>query len=141
MGVSAGLDLRGVRAGSGDSEMARTARGAHGRGRRSKRELVEGQSQARRVVGAGHGSHRREAQLMDSMRGADPSDIARHPDVPGPMAHRQRLEATLAGRPVDRPPVSFWHHFPGRDHTPELLADATVAFYRRFDVDLVKLMP
>jgi uroporphyrinogen decarboxylase len=57
------------------------------------------------------------------------------------MAHRQRLEAMLAGRPVDRPPVSFWHHFPGRDHTPELLADATVAFYQRFDVDFVKLMP
>ncbi len=78
---------------------------------------------------------------MDSMRGADPSEIARHFDAPGPMAHRQRLEATLAGRRVDRPPVSFWYHFPGQDHTPDLLADATVAFYRRFDVDFVKLMP
>ena len=78
---------------------------------------------------------------MDSLRGADPSDVARQRDMPGLMTHRQRLEATLAGRPVDRPPVSFWHHFPGRDHTPELLADATVTFYRRFDVDFVKLMP
>ncbi len=78
---------------------------------------------------------------MDRMRRADPSEIARHLDVPGPMTHRQRLEATLAGRAVDRPPVSFWHHFPGRDHTPNMLADATVAFYRRFDVDFVKLMP
>lgn len=78
---------------------------------------------------------------MDRMRRADPSESARRLDLPGPMTHRQRLEATLAGRAVDRPPVSFWHHFPGRDHTPELLADATVAFHRRFPVDFVKLMP
>ncbi len=76
-----------------------------------------------------------------TMRRIDTCENKTHPDMPGPMTHRQRLQATLAGRRPDRPPVSFWHHFPGHDHTPELLADATVAFYRRFPVDVVKLMP
>lgn len=57
------------------------------------------------------------------------------------MSHRTRLEAAFKGLPVDRPPVSFWQHFPGRDHTVDLLVAATVDFQRRFDLDLVKLMP
>jgi len=57
------------------------------------------------------------------------------------MSHRTRLEAAFKGLPVDRPPVSFWRHFPGRDHTVDLLVAATVEFQRRFDLDLVKLMP
>ncbi|HWE61074.1 MAG TPA: uroporphyrinogen decarboxylase family protein [Chloroflexota bacterium] len=59
----------------------------------------------------------------------------------GGMSHRERLQAALKGLPVDRTPVSFWQHFPGRDHTADLLVAATVAFQRRVDLDLVKLMP
>ena len=61
--------------------------------------------------------------------------------TPPRLSSRERLAAVLAGEEPDRVPVSFWHHFPGRDHTSELLADATVEFYRRYAVDLVKLMP
>ena len=57
------------------------------------------------------------------------------------MSHRERVQATLNGQPADRPPVSLWHHFPGDDETARGLADATVRFQRRYDVDLVKLMP
>jgi len=57
------------------------------------------------------------------------------------MSHRARLEAAFKGQPVDRVPVSFWRHFPGRDHTAALQIAATVEFQRRFDLDLVKLMP
>lgn len=57
------------------------------------------------------------------------------------MMHRERIRATLDGRPTDRPPISLWHHFPGEDGTAGALANATVRFQRQFDVDLVKLMP
>ncbi len=57
------------------------------------------------------------------------------------MTHRERVQAALRGDPVDRPPLSLWFHFPNRDRTPEGLADATIDFQRRCDIDLVKLMP
>jgi uroporphyrinogen decarboxylase len=57
------------------------------------------------------------------------------------MSHRARLEASFKGLPVDRTPVTFWQHFPRHDHTADLLAAATIDFQRRFDLDLVKLMP
>lgn len=68
----------------------------------------------------------------DSVTGGQPA---------GDMSHRELLAAAFKGLPVDRVPVSFWRHFPGRDHTAELLAAATIDFQRRFDLDLVKLMP
>ena len=40
----------------------------------------------------------------------------------------QRVEAALAGAHPDRPPLSFWQHFPGRDRTAAGLAQATIAF-------------
>jgi uroporphyrinogen decarboxylase len=57
------------------------------------------------------------------------------------MSPRERVAAAFRNEAVDRPPVSYWQHFPGRDHTAALLAEATVAFQRRHDLDLVKLMP
>lgn len=60
---------------------------------------------------------------------------------PTAMTHRERVQATLQSAPVDRPAISLWHHFPGRDDTATALADATVAFQQRYDCDLVKLMP
>ena len=57
------------------------------------------------------------------------------------MTHRERIRATLTGQSVDRPAISLWHHFPGQDETARGLADATVRFQRRYDLDLVKLMP
>jgi uroporphyrinogen decarboxylase len=56
------------------------------------------------------------------------------------MTKRERVLAALARRPVDRPPVAFWRHVPDVDHTAQGLADAMLAFHRRFDLDLIKVM-
>jgi uroporphyrinogen decarboxylase len=57
------------------------------------------------------------------------------------MTKWQRVEAALAGEDPDRPPLSFWQHFPGRDRTATGLAQATIEFQQTYDLDLVKLMP
>ncbi|HXX36841.1 MAG TPA: uroporphyrinogen decarboxylase family protein [bacterium] len=62
-------------------------------------------------------------------------------DGQGTMGRCERIRAALRREPTDRPAISLWRHFPGQDGTPRGLADATVAFQRAYDVDLVKLMP
>jgi uroporphyrinogen decarboxylase len=54
---------------------------------------------------------------------------------------RERLLATIDGRPTDRPPVSFWGHAYHRESTAEDLADATLEFWSRYEWDFVKLNP
>lgn len=56
------------------------------------------------------------------------------------MTKRERIAAALGRRPVDRPPVAFWRHVPELDHDPRRLADAMLAFHRRWDLDLIKVM-
>jgi len=56
------------------------------------------------------------------------------------MTKRERVLAAVARRPVDRPPVAFWRHVPDVDHRPDGLADAMLAFHRRWDLDLIKVM-
>jgi uroporphyrinogen decarboxylase len=57
------------------------------------------------------------------------------------LSKRERLEATIEGRPVDRPAVALWRHWPGDDQRGENLARATVEFQRTFDFDFIKFMP
>lgn len=57
------------------------------------------------------------------------------------MNKRERLEATIAGQAADHIPVALWRHFPGDDQSPDSLADATIAFQRRWDFDFVKVTP
>jgi len=57
------------------------------------------------------------------------------------MSKRQRLEATVAGEPVDRVAVALWRHWPGDDQRAEDLARATLDFQRRFDFDFIKVTP
>lgn len=57
------------------------------------------------------------------------------------MSKRQRLEATVAGQPVDRPAVALWRHWPVDDQRAEDLARATLAFQRTFDFDFIKVTP
>jgi len=57
------------------------------------------------------------------------------------MTKSERVRAALAGRPVDRVPVSFWRHFPEIDLDPLSLAEALVSFHRRYDLDFIKVMP
>lgn len=56
------------------------------------------------------------------------------------MTKIERVDASLAGREYDRPPVSFWYHF-GVQHAPgERIADLSLEFLRIYDLDYLKLM-
>lgn len=55
--------------------------------------------------------------------------------------HRERLEACLSGKKLDRVPVMLWRHFPVDDQEPLRLAAATVQFQKQFDFDAVKVTP
>ncbi len=57
------------------------------------------------------------------------------------MNKRERVYAALYGEPVDRLPVSLWRHFHKQDQAPEGLARATLEFFRRYDLDLIKVTP
>ncbi|MBI1878991.1 MAG: uroporphyrinogen decarboxylase, partial [Chloroflexi bacterium] len=57
------------------------------------------------------------------------------------MNKRERVYAALEGQPVDRVPLSLWRHFHRQDQTPAGLAAATLAFYEKYDFDLIKLTP
>ena len=56
------------------------------------------------------------------------------------MTKRERVLSATRRGPVDRPPVSFWRHVPDVDHTAAGLADAMLAFQRKWDLDFVKVM-
>jgi uroporphyrinogen decarboxylase len=51
---------------------------------------------------------------------------------------RERVMAAIAGRAVDRVPLSFWLHNFAREHSAEALADETLRLYRTFDWDFLK---
>jgi uroporphyrinogen decarboxylase len=57
------------------------------------------------------------------------------------MNKRERVYAALEGQPVDKVPLSLWRHFHKQDVTPAGLASATLAFYKKYDFDLIKLTP
>jgi len=54
---------------------------------------------------------------------------------------RQRLEATIAGERVDRPPVALWRHWPGDDQDAAALAAAHLKWQADYDWDVVKVGP
>ncbi len=52
----------------------------------------------------------------------------------------ERVRATLAGKPADRPPFTVWYHF-GNQHAPaERAAVAHLEFFEAYDLDLLKVM-
>ncbi|MEO5819583.1 MAG: uroporphyrinogen decarboxylase family protein, partial [Vicinamibacteraceae bacterium] len=53
---------------------------------------------------------------------------------------RERVNRALAGRDVDRLPISLWHHFGLEKDGPARHAQATLAFHRDYRTDLVKVM-
>lgn len=57
------------------------------------------------------------------------------------MTKAERIQRAVERKPVDRPPVSFWRHFPGLDEDPFALAEALLAFHARYDLDFIKVMP
>ena len=67
--------------------------------------------------------------------------------APAALAHgaaalsaRERIDRALAGRDVDRSPISLWHHFGLEKDGPARHARATLAFHRDYKTDLVKVM-
>ncbi len=56
-------------------------------------------------------------------------------------SRRDRVFATLAGDPVDRPPMSFWGHIYDREGSAADLATQTLERRERHDWDFVKLNP
>lgn len=57
------------------------------------------------------------------------------------MSKRERVEAALKGEPVDRVPVSAWRHFVPEEVSAERLAAVSLAHFREFDWDWLKLNP
>ena len=55
--------------------------------------------------------------------------------------HKERIQASIQGELIDRPPVALWRHFPVDDQSPEALAKATLNFQSIYDFDLVKVTP
>ena len=52
----------------------------------------------------------------------------------------ERVRATLAGRPVDRAPLSVWYHFGTQHASAERAAQVHLEFFDHYDLDLLKLM-
>ncbi len=57
------------------------------------------------------------------------------------MTHRELIEVVARGERPERVPVALWRHFPGDDQRADKLAQAHVAHYRTYDVDLLKVTP
>ncbi len=57
------------------------------------------------------------------------------------MTRRERIEATIAGQPVDRVAVALWRHFPGDDQRPADLAASSLLFQSQYDWDFIKVSP
>ncbi len=55
------------------------------------------------------------------------------------MTKRERIQAALAGKHVDRVPIVFWRHWPGDDQRADTLALVALDFQRRYDLDFIKV--
>jgi uroporphyrinogen decarboxylase len=52
----------------------------------------------------------------------------------------ERLDAVLKGRRPDRPPVSFWRHFPAECAAGKAAVEAHVRHVETYDLDFLKIM-
>ncbi len=59
----------------------------------------------------------------------------------GKMTKRERVEAALNFKEVDRLPISIWFHLPEVDQDPVSLAAATISVNKKYDFDFIKMMP
>jgi uroporphyrinogen decarboxylase len=57
------------------------------------------------------------------------------------MNHREIVESAVRGERPERIPIALWRHFPGDDQRAEKLAQAHLAFYKQYDVDILKVTP
>jgi uroporphyrinogen decarboxylase len=68
------------------------------------------------------------------------SALARGAAAAAALSPRERVNRALAGRDVDRVPISLWHHFGLEKDGPARHAQATLSFHRDYRTDLVKVM-
>src|SRR5579884_2172795 len=57
------------------------------------------------------------------------------------MDHNERVRAAVAGKSVDRPPVSAWRHFVDKEWGASEHAQAMLDFQRAYDWDFMKVNP
>ena len=57
------------------------------------------------------------------------------------MNRRERIAAALVGKETDRLPFSLWRHFPNLDHHPRKLAELSLEYQRKYDLDFIKFTP
>jgi uroporphyrinogen decarboxylase len=55
-----------------------------------------------------------------------------------PLTRKERVDRALAGRDLDRPPFTHWHHFGSQN--PEEHAKATLEYHWKYKTDIVKVM-
>ena len=55
------------------------------------------------------------------------------------MSKYELIRQTFLGNPQDRIPISIWKHHPQIDRIPDGLANAEIAFHKKFDHDLLKI--
>ncbi len=56
------------------------------------------------------------------------------------MNKKERVQAVIDGRQPDRPPVSFWYHFPPEQATGQAAVDGHLAHLEKHDLDFLKIM-
>lgn len=56
------------------------------------------------------------------------------------LTSKERVDGALEGKPLDRPPYTFYYHFGLENEPGERHAAATLDFHRKFGTDLVKVM-
>lgn len=54
------------------------------------------------------------------------------------LTHKERVDRALRGQDLDRPPFTFYHHY--KRPTAQLEAQDHLAFHRRYNTDIVKVM-
>ena len=57
------------------------------------------------------------------------------------LSHRERVERALKREEIDRIPVSMWRHFYDKESSAQGLAEAMLAFQRKFEWDFMKVNP
>lgn len=55
------------------------------------------------------------------------------------MSKFELIRQTFLGNIEERVPLSLWKHHPHKDRTPEGLADAEIAFHKKWDHDIMKV--
>ena len=56
------------------------------------------------------------------------------------MKKKELVDSVLEGRPVDRPPLSMWYHFGVQHADGDAFAKTTLAYFRHYDFDFLKVM-